>query len=50
MISLLSDIISVDVNDVALDRCRIKIDFEHKGANSKVYIRKGKALGFYLER
>lgn len=44
------DIISVDVNDVALDRCRIKIDFEHKGANSKVYIRKGKALGFYLER
>lgn len=35
------DIIGVDVNDVALARCREKIDFEHDGANGKVYIHKG---------
>ena len=37
------DIIGVDVNDTALDRCRDKTDFEHEGANGKVYIRKGDA-------
>ena len=37
------DIIGVDVNDVALERCRDKVDFEHEGANGKVYIRKGDA-------
>lgn len=37
------NIIGVDVNDVALNRCREKIDFEHEGANGKVYIRKGDA-------
>lgn len=37
------DIIGVDVNDIALDRCREKIDFEHEGANGKVYIHKGDA-------
>lgn len=37
------DIIGVDVNDVALNRCREKIDFEHDGANGKVYIHKGNA-------
>lgn len=37
------DIIGVDVNDAALDRCKEKIDFEHEGANGKVYIRKGDA-------
>ena len=37
------DIIGVDVNDVALDRCKEKIAFEHEGANGKVYIRKGDA-------
>ena len=37
------DIIGVDVNDVALDRCKEKIDFDHEGANGKVYIRKGDA-------
>lgn len=37
------DIIGVDVNDVALDRCKEKIDFEHEGANGKGYIRKGDA-------
>ena len=29
------DIIGVDVNDTALERCREKIDFEHDGANGK---------------
>ena len=37
------DIIGVDVNDVALERCREKIDFEYEGSNGKVYIRKGDA-------
>ncbi|MCC8015847.1 MAG: methyltransferase domain-containing protein [Clostridiales bacterium] len=37
------NIIGVDVNDVALDRCKEKTDFEHEGANGKVYIRKGDA-------
>ncbi len=37
------NIIGVDVNDVALERCREKVDFEHEGANGKVYIHKGDA-------
>lgn len=37
------DIIGVDVNDVALERCRDKVNFEHEGADGKVYIRKGDA-------
>lgn len=37
------DIIGVDVNDVALERCKEKIDFEHEGSNGKAYIRKGDA-------
>ncbi len=37
------NIIGVDVNDVALARCREKTDFEHEGANGKVYLRKGDA-------
>ena len=37
------NIIGVDVNDVALARCREKIDFEHEGADGKVYIHKGDA-------
>ena len=37
------DIIGVDVNDVALARCREKTAFEHEGANGKVYIKKGDA-------
>ena len=28
------DIIGVDVNDIALERCREKIDFEHESATS----------------
>ena len=37
------NIIGVDVNDVALKRCREKIDFEHEGANGKVQLCKGDA-------
>lgn len=37
------DIIGVDVNDTALERCREKTCFEHEGANGKVYIKKGDA-------
>ena len=37
------DIIGVDINDVALDRCRDKTDFEYENANGKVYIYKGDA-------
>lgn len=37
------NIIGVDVNDVALSRCREKINFEHEGADGKVYIHKGDA-------
>ena len=46
------NIIGVDVNDVALDRCREKTAFEHEGADGKVYIHKGDArhLDFIPER
>lgn len=37
------NVIGVDVSDVALERCREKIDFEHEGADGKVLIRKGDA-------
>lgn len=37
------DIIGVDVNDVALERCHEKVNFEHEGANGKVTICKGDA-------
>ncbi len=37
------NIIGVDVNDAALERCREKIDFEHEGANGKVRLCKGDA-------
>lgn len=37
------NIIGIDVNDVALERCREKSGFEHDGAEGKVYIRKGDA-------
>lgn len=35
--------IGVDVNEKALTRCREKVNFEHEGADGKVYIRKGDA-------
>lgn len=37
------DIIGLDVNDQALERCRDKINFEHPSANGKVYLQKGDA-------
>lgn len=37
------DIIGVDINDVALKRCREKTNFEYESANGKVYIKKGDA-------
>ncbi|MEI0564282.1 TRM11 family SAM-dependent methyltransferase [Brachyspira pulli] len=37
------NIIGVDVNDAALNRCREKIDFEYNGANGNIYIYKGDA-------
>ncbi len=35
------DIIGVDVNDVALERCKEKTSFEHEGADGKVFLHKG---------
>lgn len=37
------DIIGIDVNDIALNRCKEKIDFQHEGADGKVFLRKGDA-------
>ncbi len=37
------NIIGVDVNDIALNRCKEKTDFEYEKANGKVYIKKGDA-------
>ena len=37
------DAIGIDVNDVALARCKEKVSFDHEGANGKIYIKKGDA-------
>jgi len=37
------NIIGVDVNEIAIKRCKEKIDFEHEGADGNVYIYKGDA-------
>lgn len=37
------DIVGVDVNKKALDICKEKTSFKHKGAHGKVYLRKGDA-------
>lgn len=37
------NIIGVDINDIALDRCKEKTNFEYDGANGKIYLRKGDA-------
>ncbi len=37
------DIIGVDVNDIALERCKEKTDFDYERAKGKVYIKKGDA-------
>ena len=45
------NIVGVDVNDLAIDRCKEKTNFEYEGANGKVYIHKGDArnLDFILD-
>ena len=44
------NIIGVDVNDIAIQRCKEKVDFEYKQSNSKVIIKKGDARNlFFLE-
>ena len=43
--------IGVDVNDLALNRCKEKVAFEHDGANGKVFIKKGDARNLdFLDR
>lgn len=37
------NIIGADVNELALQRCREKVDFEHEGAGGKVYLYKADA-------
>jgi putative RNA methylase len=37
------NIIGVDINDIALERCKEKTSFNYGGANGKVYINKGDA-------
>ena len=37
------DIIGVDINDIALERCKEKTTFEYEPAKGKVYIKKGDA-------
>ena len=44
------NIIGVDVNDIAIQRCKEKVDFEYKQSNSKVIIKRGDARNlFFLE-
>lgn len=45
------NIIGVDINEVALNRCKEKIDFNYEGANGKVHICKGDArnLDFIMD-
>lgn len=42
------NIIGLDVNDLALERCREKTNFDVEGANGKVYIRKADARNLYF--
>lgn len=42
------NIIGLDVNDVALERCREKTNFDVEGANGKVYIRKADARNLFF--
>lgn len=37
------NVIGIDINAAAIERCREKTTFEHEGADGKVYIRKGDA-------
>ena len=40
---LTRNIIGVDINDIALDKCHEKTDFDYESAKGKVFIRKGDA-------
>lgn len=42
------NIIGLDINDVAIERCKEKTDFDVEGANGKVYIRKADARNLYF--
>lgn len=42
------NIIGVDINDVAIQRCYEKTSFTHDGANGNVYIHKGDARNLYF--
>ena len=42
------NIIGADVNETALARCREKVEFEHPGADGKVYIHRGDARDLSL--
>ena len=46
------NIIGIDVNRIALDRCREKVNFSHEGANGEVTIREGDArnLSFLADK
>ena len=43
------DIIGVDCNDGALERCREKTDFDYPPAQGKVYLYKGDARDLYFQ-
>ena len=42
------NIIGVDVNDVALERCKEKIDFDYESAKGQVFIHKGDARNLHF--
>ena len=44
------NIIGVDVNDAALERCKEKTNFQHDGSAGKVYIHKCEARNLYLNK
>jgi len=42
------NIIGVDVNKIALERCKEKVNFKHVGADGKVFIHKGDARNLFF--
>ena len=37
------DVIGIDINDVTLERCQEKVDFDYESSKGKVYINQGDA-------
>ena len=37
------NVIGIDINDTAIERCKLKVDFEHEGADGVVSLHKGDA-------